>query len=111
MLISLTETLVSPTKATHHMPGRPHVSTVWRYMARGCRGVRLESIVCGGRRFTSVEAIERFVTATTAAAGREPSPRRTPAQRNRAIENAERELGTAPATTAAQQRRKVAKNA
>jgi hypothetical protein len=92
MPILLTETLVSPTKATHHMPGRPHVSTVWRYMGPGCRGIRLESIVCGGRRFTSIEAIERFIAATTAAANREPISRRTPAQRQRAIEQAQREL-------------------
>ena len=63
------ESLLSPTQARNHVPGRPHVATIWRWMTKGSRGVRLESIVCGGRRFTSVEAIQRFVARTTAAAG------------------------------------------
>jgi hypothetical protein len=59
----------------------------------------LESIVCAGRRYTSVEAIERFVAATTAAANGERPPIRTPRQRQRAIEAAEREMGITPRTT------------
>lgn len=92
MSISLSESLVSPVVAPRHIPGRPHVSTVWRWMTRGCRGITLESIVCAGRRFTSLEAIERFVAATTAAAAGEPPPTRTPRQRERAIADAEHKI-------------------
>ncbi len=89
----LSETLVSPSQASHHVPGRAHVCTIWRWMTKGCRGVRLESLVRAGRRFTSIEAIERFVLATTAAANNEPPSARTPRRREREIAQAERELG------------------
>ena len=46
-------------------------------------------------RFASTEAIERFTTATTAAANGEPAPARTPTQRRRALEKAEAELKAA----------------
>ncbi len=38
----------------------PHPETIARWARRGCRGVRLETIVLGGRRYSSVEAVERF---------------------------------------------------
>ncbi|QDT74466.1 DUF1580 domain-containing protein [Lacipirellula limnantheis] len=40
------------------------VSTVWRWCTRGIRRIRLESMNVGGRRYTSMEAFERFVAAT-----------------------------------------------
>ncbi len=42
--------------------------TVWRWRQRGVRGVRLETFMVGGRRFTTQEAHRRFVEAVTAAA-------------------------------------------
>ena len=38
-----------------------------RWRLRGVHGIRLESVVVGGRRMTSHEAIERFIERTTAA--------------------------------------------
>lgn len=38
-----------------------HVASIYRYIQRGCRGVRLESIVTPAGKRTSVEAVERFV--------------------------------------------------
>lgn len=76
-------------------PGKPHKSTVWRWVLKGVRGIRLETIVVGGKRYTTIEAIERFIAATTAKANGEPTPLRTPRQRQRAIERAERELSDA----------------
>ena len=93
MPISLSETLITLTQAAQMLPGRPHVSTLWRWYRRGIRGVRLETYVLAGRRFTSVEALERFAAATTAAANGERPPVRTPRQRERAIAAAEAELG------------------
>jgi hypothetical protein len=90
--ISLDETLISLTEASKRLPGRPHVSTLWRWNERGVRGVRLETLVVAGRRYTSSEALERFVAATTAAADGERLPIRTPRQRQLAMERAEREL-------------------
>jgi hypothetical protein len=43
-----------------------NVSTVWRWTSRGVRQVRLETFSVGGRRWTTEEAFERFVAATTA---------------------------------------------
>jgi hypothetical protein len=75
------------------MPGRPSISSLWRWYRRGVRGAKLETIVIGGRRrYTSVQALERFITATTAAADGAPKPVRTAKQRQRSIAAAEREL-------------------
>lgn len=89
------ESLVLLSKASPHVPGRPHTSTLIRWADRGTRGVKLETVLVGGRRFTSLEALERFFAATTAAAdGQDPSPR-TAARRARDIATAERRLHAA----------------
>ncbi len=96
MAISLREKLVALNEAPRHFSGRrPHLSSVRRWAGpRGVRGgIRLETLVIGGRVFTSEEAIERFVAATTAAANGDPPPMRTPKQRQQAIERAEADLG------------------
>lgn len=87
-----TENPLSLTEAAKVAPGRPHLATVWRWCQRGVRGVKLETIVVGGRRFTTTEALERFIARTTAAANGEPAPIRTPRQRQRAIAAAEAAL-------------------
>jgi hypothetical protein len=40
---------------------RPALATVWRWCSKGCRGVRLESVCIGGRRYVTIPAIERFI--------------------------------------------------
>lgn len=67
------ETLLSFPEAARRYPGRPHVSTIFRWAQRGVRGVTLETILCGGRRFTSSEALQRFAEAVTAAANKPQS--------------------------------------
>jgi hypothetical protein len=49
-------------KASVDVPGHPHVSTLMRWALRGVKGIKLETVVVGGRRFTSREAIQRFVS-------------------------------------------------
>jgi hypothetical protein len=46
---------------------RPTYSTWWRWWRQGIRGVHLETVLVGGRRLTTAEAVERFVAATTEA--------------------------------------------
>lgn len=46
-------------------PIRPSVPTLWRWALRGLRGVRLETIKVGGRRYTTFEAIDRFASRLT----------------------------------------------
>jgi hypothetical protein len=89
------EELISFTAATKVCKSRPHVATVWRWSTIGCHGVVLDSIVIGGRRFTSKEALERFISATDARAKGEPLPTRTPKQRQRSIAAAEKILEAA----------------
>ncbi len=55
------ETAVAFHEAPELIPGRPHVSTLHRWRLRGVRGRRLETFLSGGRRFTTLEAIERFL--------------------------------------------------
>ncbi len=44
---------------------KPHASTIWRWCLRGCKGIRLDSICIGGKRFVTAAALERFVTRTS----------------------------------------------
>lgn len=54
---------------------RVNSSTVIRWCLRGVRGVRLESVVVGGRRYTDRASIVRFIEATTAAHERQETVR------------------------------------
>ncbi len=65
MIDLTTETTLSLTEATKHLPRRragkrPHVATLYRWAQRGLRGVRLETIQVGGTLCTSLEALQRF---------------------------------------------------
>jgi len=57
------------TEAPRDIPGRPHISTVIRWSSKGIRGGHLETVLIGGRRFTSVEAIARFIDRLSRPAG------------------------------------------
>ena len=48
-------------------------STVFRWLTSGSHGVRLDGVRVGGQWYTSVEAVRRFIAATTATATSEPS--------------------------------------
>lgn len=62
------ETYLTLKEAMEQMPGGCSLSTIWRYVLYGVRGVKLETIVRGGRRFTTRAAIDAFVEASTATA-------------------------------------------
>lgn len=74
---------------------RPGFSTWWRWSTHGIRGVLLETILVGGRRCTTAEAVARFFERTTAAASGQPVPQRTNRQRQAAIKKAEAECAAA----------------
>jgi len=59
------EALLTLSQAAKHYPSRPHVSTLHRWRRHGVRGVRLETCLLGGKRFTSIEALSRFSAALT----------------------------------------------
>lgn len=50
------------------MPGDPATTTRIRWSLHGSRGVILECVVVGARRFTSEKAVSRFIEAVTIAA-------------------------------------------
>ena len=95
-MIDLSSENVFPVnEAPKHIPGRPSQASVWRWCLYGCGGIKLESILMGGRRLTSTEAIQRFADARTSQADGAPAPPRTSRQRQRGIDRAEAELAKA----------------
>ena len=86
------ERLIDLDEAAKLFPGRDggtiHPLTVGLYARRGKKGIRLETVLAGPRRCTSIEAVARFIEAVTAAAaGNRPAQghRRThaPAKKQR----------------------------
>ena len=92
-----TESLISLCETAKHLPRRcagkrPHVSCIYRWTTAGCRGVILESIQVGGTRCTSKEALARFFRRLTQGDAADVLPVRSVAQRQRAAEQAMRDL-------------------
>lgn len=91
------------SKAAELVPGASgHVNpcTVFRWAENGCLAsdgsrVKLESVRVGGRIFTSAAAITRFLTRLTNGTTVSTPAVRTPAQRRRDHESAEKELAAA----------------
>jgi hypothetical protein len=78
-------------KATGQRPD-PSVPNRWRMVGVGKEKVKLETVKFGGRRMASVEAVLRFIEATTLAADGESTPTRTKRSSNAAVSEAERFL-------------------
>ena len=93
MAIDVTnEQLITFNQARDAFPGgrRPALATLHRWRLDGIRGVRLETAQIGGSRFTSREAIVRFIAAQNAT---ETSVSQfSPSQRQRMSEAARKEL-------------------
>jgi hypothetical protein len=59
---------LSVPKAIEQVTGaRPHPSTCWRWAIRGVGGTQLQTWLVGGRRKTTVGAVETFIEARTEA--------------------------------------------
>jgi hypothetical protein len=98
MIDLLKEQPVTLAKATRmsqlRRDGRsPHVSQLYRWTGRGIRGHVLESVVIGGARCTTSEAVDRWIAALSG----EPVTRttRTPVRRRQDHDRAERTLAAA----------------
>jgi hypothetical protein len=91
----LSERLLTLPETARLLPGHVHVSTIHRWRLRGAKGIKLETVLIGGRRYTSREAVARFAAAVTAARDGLPPLLRTPKQREKAIAQSERELKAA----------------
>lgn len=93
------EELITMKQAAELYPSRRvgkrlNVSTIWRWSLHGARGQILETCHVGGQRFTSRQALQRFIDGcSNAPTAHYPNPpKRTAAQRQRDHEKAEREL-------------------
>lgn len=88
---SRVETLIPFTQAGEAFPGKDRVSpaTLHRWRLHGVRGCRLETLLVGGLRYTSTEAIDRFIQAQN---DESSAVTMTPAQRRRQSEAARHEL-------------------
>ncbi|MCE5268690.1 MAG: DUF1580 domain-containing protein [Planctomycetaceae bacterium] len=76
---------------------RPNISTLYRWALRGIRSIRLETVLIGGQRCTSKEALARFFQRLTREAGGDADTPtfpavRSAARRERAAARASEEL-------------------
>ena len=53
-------------RCSDYIPGNPHCATVWRWATKGVRGVKLATIIIGGRRMVTPQALEDFLIALNA---------------------------------------------
>ena len=67
---------------------RPSMSTWWRWWRHGVRGIHLETVLIGGRRYTSEAAVRRFAAALTATTDA-PEPTSTLELNDKALNQAE----------------------
>jgi len=78
--------------------GKPcHISSVYRWTARGVKGVRLETLQVVGAKMTSVEAIGRFVARLSgnAPGSSETTPAKLAAAGRKRLAEADRQLDAA----------------
>ena len=54
------EELRSFAQISKEHPVHPSVATLWRCTLKGLKGYHFESLVYGGRRYSSLEAVDRF---------------------------------------------------
>ncbi len=69
-----------------------HVSTLFRWASRGCRGVKLETTRVGGTLCSSKDALQRFFDRLSALDSRGASEAVSPYRRESAIRRAADEL-------------------
>ena len=91
------EELVAIRDVPKHLPPRPtgkrvHISAVYRWLLRGIRGVRLESLKIGGTTYTSKEALQRFADQLTAPAHDPDAIPATTLARKRQIDRAAKQV-------------------
>jgi hypothetical protein len=81
-----------------------HISAVYRWLLRGVRGIRLDSITIGGTTYTSTEALQRFAEQLSRTSSPASVPQATsltsPAQRRRQIDQAARRVAAVIGQTA-----------
>lgn len=84
----------SLAQVCEHIPGRPNISTVFRWVQKGVKGVRLRALRVGARIFISRDAIGEFLDALNAGTSQLPPVPAATREREKQsrIAAAEREL-------------------
>jgi len=89
-----TETLMLPREVCRMFPGRSGkgiaLCTVMRWMLKGRKGHKLESLLVGGQRYTTREAVGRFLSKLNR--GAKHRTRRQRDNRDREMQRVEHEL-------------------
>lgn len=78
MIDTTFEELIPFQQASRRIPGNPSLAALHRWRLSGVRGAKLETLLIGGKRFTSAEAIARMIAAQNR--DQQPTPAFTPAQ-------------------------------
>ena len=91
MIDHKTESVLPLEASSALFPTKPSRCTLYRWSLKGIHGVRLETLACGGKRYTSHEAIDRFIAAQNAD-DVPATPTITASQRRRQSEAAQIEL-------------------
>ena len=85
-------------QAARTAPGKPSPATIWRWITKGCNGVKLQALRFGDRWFTTYAWLEDFGRRVAKASKTRPTPQRrgvtdpptrTDIQRRNDIERAE----------------------
>lgn len=83
------ENLITLAEACRRVPpDGVSTATMARWIQRGIRGVKLQTIVIGGRRLTSIESLSRFFAAQNV--GDTPAPPMISASQRRRLSEAAR---------------------
>lgn len=91
------ESVFPLTRVPDSCPFLRHVSykTIFGWTRTGARGVLLESFLLGGCRYTSIEAVERFIAASNPGPdGKSFTPTRRRREKERAARDARRRVGS-----------------
>jgi hypothetical protein len=92
---NLNSQFLTMSQATRSLPGNVSICTLHRWRLNGVRGVKLVTVLIGGRRFVSRDELNLFIARTTAAADGKSLPTKTPAARRKAIDRARKDLEAA----------------
>ena len=89
----LDETLITLAKACKEFPEECSRSALERHSRKGIRGVVLETILICGKRYTSKEAIQRFIRNQLQVEAARPAPPKRGTMSRRDMEAAARRFG------------------
>ncbi|HET6323627.1 MAG TPA: DUF1580 domain-containing protein [Planctomycetaceae bacterium] len=59
--------LLSLSEVSRLLPSKPNPATLWRWHKVGCYGIRLKTLLVGGRRFCERREIDAFIERVTQA--------------------------------------------